>query len=240
MAEVAAELLVERHLDVARARGTTARGTSGRSRGPARRRRRRARASIAGTVLRRPDASTTRLAAIAGRRRGGRRRSTGTPSHDVVGQAGDAARRAQLDAGLGQRGLAQQPLQRRAAHDQHRQVLVAGLRLAEVVAGRHGDAARRRSSAASTSGKWRRISTTRRARKPWVWWTCGAPRRSAANASSASPLVGSGVAVEHEHLVAGPPERQRGAQPADPRSDPRRRSRAAERHCVARSWATAS
>ena len=42
------------------------------------------------------------------------------------------------------------------------------------------------SRSSSTSGKCSRSSTKMRARKPWVWWTCGAPRRSAANASSAS------------------------------------------------------
>ena len=87
---------------------------------------------------------------------------------------------------------AQHPLERRAAHDEHLQVLVARPGLAEVGGRRHGDARRRRAAASSTSGKRSRSSTTRRARKPWVWWTCGAPRRSASNASSASATSGRG------------------------------------------------
>ena len=50
--------------------------------------------------------------------------------------------------------------------------------------------AERRSS--STSGNLSRSTATRRARNPWVWCACGAPRRSVANASSGPASAGSG------------------------------------------------
>ena len=58
-----------------------------------------------------------------------------------------------------------------------------------------------------------------RARKPWVWCDCGAPRRSAANASSGSSSTAGLVALEHGDRVPGPAERQRGGQPADAAAD---------------------
>ena len=51
--------------------------------------------------------------------------------------------------------------------------------------------------------------------------TCGAPRRSAANASSASAVGRQRVALEHGDLVTGPAERQRRGEPADAATDAR-------------------
>ena len=113
-------------------------------------------------------------------------------------------------------GLAQHPLEGGAAHDEHREVLVAGLRLAEVGGQRQRRCSRPASRSSSTSGKRSRSVTARRARKPWVWWTCGAPRRSA---SERLLGVGGGrqrVALEHRDLVAGAAEGERGASPPTP------------------------
>ncbi len=63
------------------------------------------------------------------------------------------------------------------------------------------------SRASSTSGKRSRSTTTRRARKPWVWWTCGAPRARRRR----PPRVGVGgqrVPFEQRHPVAGAAEGQ--------------------------------
>ena len=78
----------------------------------------------------------------------------------------------------------------------HLEVLVARLRLAEVGGRRHRGAAGGEQLLEDV-GEVLAQHTWIRARKPWVWWTCGAPRRSASNASSASALAGQRVALDH-------------------------------------------
>ena len=190
-------------------------------------RRRRGRASQLGIGPRRPVAATT---TSAGSTVPSSRRTpvtTRRPGRRPA-RAGDAGRRRRRRVrsstpGWASDRLGAAPTRGRAPHDEHRQVLVAGLRLAEVgVAGMVVQPAASRAS--STSGKRSRSSTTMRARKPWVWCTWGAPRPLGGEAASASPVERQGVALEQRDLVAGPAER-RARRPARPRR--RRRPRPA-------------
>ena len=150
-----------------------------------------------------PSAATTRSAS----RTVPSSRSTPSTTGDAVGRRParpsapvtvDAG--ADVDAGLGERPRGAGPTRRWCGG---RSAPRGPRRPAAARRGRRSSASSctpAASSASSTSGKWSRSSTTMRARNPWVWWTCGAPRRSAANG-----LLGVGVGGERVRARAASP-----------------------------------
>ena len=217
--EVAAELGVDRHVDVAGIAVPAGEVHQPALVDPSRARRRRASASQPGTVAAAAGGRRSRRRRRAWcRRRGATPATTGVPPSPVGPATSpvDADAGADSTSGWASDGLAQHPLEGGAAHDDHLQVLVAGLRA------RRGRAvigivdAAGREQVVEHVGEAVAELTWRRARKPWVWCTCGAPRRSAAKASSASAAAGSASRSSSVTVVAGPAERQRGGQAADP------------------------
>ena len=123
-----------------------------------------------------------------------------------------------LDVRLGQDGLAQQPLQRGAADDEDGEVLVAGLRIAEVVLRRHGDApdvAQRLEDVGEVLAQLDDEAGEE---------AVGLVDLRGAAAVGVEGLLdvagrGQGIAFEQDHGVSGPTQRQRRAEPGDAGAD---------------------
>ena len=129
-----------------------------------------------------------------------------------------ADRRAHLDARLGEHGLPQQPLERRPPHDEHDQVLVARLRVAEVVAGRDGDAPGAAQGVEHVGEVAAHLDDEAGQEAVGLVHLLGA---AAVGEERLLGVSGRGqrVAFEQDHPMPGPTEGERAAQATDPRTD---------------------